>query len=228
VTAAVSFDLDGTLWDFQPMMDGALREMLAAFERRRPELAGRLTLAALHEHRRAAGEEAEGTLEELRRRSLRRALAALDVHDDDLAEWLAEELLAARATAVRVHDDVAPAVAELTRRGYVVGAITNGNFPFARLPLARSFAFVVHAEQTGVLKPGAEPFAQAVELAGVPASRFVHVGDDPLIDVAGARAFGMRAVWLNRLGAVLPEGVEADAELADLGGLADLVDRLIA
>ncbi len=58
----VSFYLDGTLWEFEPMMEAALRALVADFDRRRPDLAGRLTLEALHEHRRLAGEERRGTL----------------------------------------------------------------------------------------------------------------------------------------------------------------------
>ena len=40
----VSFDLDGTLWDFGPMMDGALAAAVTALERRHPELEGVLTV----------------------------------------------------------------------------------------------------------------------------------------------------------------------------------------
>ena len=50
---------------------------------------------------------------------------------------------------VGVHSDVEPVVDELLARGHVVGAITNGNFPFEQLALAERFAFVVHAEHVG-------------------------------------------------------------------------------
>jgi putative hydrolase of the HAD superfamily len=223
----VSFDLDGTLWEFLPMMEGAMAATVEAFERRRPDLAGRLTVATLHEHRRAVGEEADGTLEDLRRASLRRALRSLDVDDDALADWMADHLLGARAEAVEVHRDVVPAVERLRASGYVVGAITNGNFPFGRIELAQSFQFVVHAEETGALKPAPEPFAAAVAACGGHASRWVHVGDDPVIDVAGAQAFGMRAVWLNRIRAPLPDGISPDAELSSLETLPEVVDRLM-
>jgi FMN hydrolase / 5-amino-6-(5-phospho-D-ribitylamino)uracil phosphatase len=225
--AVVSFDLDGTLWEFEPMMEGALAAMIERLGERRPDLAGKLTVAALHEHRRAVGDEGEGTLEELRRLSLRRALTALDAADDDLAEWMAEELLAARADCVTVHDDVMPAVQELRAAGFLVGAITNGNFPIGRIELGRRFEFVVHAEQTGALKPAPEPFARAVELTGADPRWWVHVGDDPHIDVAGAQAFGMRAVWLNRLGAPAPDGIEPDAEVRSLHSFRAVVERLL-
>jgi HAD superfamily hydrolase (TIGR01509 family) len=225
--AVVSFDLDGTLWEFMPMMEGAIAAAIEALERRAPDLAGRLTVAALHEHRRLVELEAEGTLEELRRLSLRRALAELGRDDPELADWMADELLAARAAVVQLHPDVEPAVGRLLADGHLVGAITNGNFPFDRLALAAHFAFVVHAEQVGCLKPSPEPFARAVELVGGDPTRWVHVGDDPAIDVAGAQAFGMRAVWLNRLGLARPEGVHPDAEIRSLEQLPAVVGQLL-
>ncbi len=42
----------------------------------------------------------------------------------------------------------------------------------------------------------------------VPADHAWHVGDNVLTDVAGARAAGLTAVWLNRDGATPPEGAE--------------------
>ena len=223
----VSFDLDGTLWDFSPMMDGAIAAAIASLEEREPELAGRLTVAALHEQRRLAGLQHEGTLEDLRRVSLHHALIELGRDDRALADWMADVLLQARAEVVVLHDDVEPAVRRLIDAGHLVGAITNGNFPVERLEMARRFAFVVHAERVGELKPAAAPFMHARELAGGEPERWVHVGDDLDTDVAGAQACGMKAVWINRAGRELPEGYAPDAELRSLDGLADLVVKLV-
>ena len=223
----VSFDLDGTLWEFAPMMDGALAAAIDSLERRHPKLAGRLTVADLHRHRELVGRAMQGTLEELRRESFRAALRSVG-GDPQLAEWLGDELLAARADVVGVHSDVEPVVDELLARGHVVGAITNGNFPFEQLALAERFAFVVHAEHVGEMKPAAAPFRRAVELAGADAGRWVHVGDEIGTDVEGAQAYGMLAVWLNRSRRPAPENIHPDGEIASLHELPDLVDRLLA
>ena len=228
MTGVVSFDLDGTLWEFGPMMEGALASAIDSLERHHPQLAGMLTVDDLHRHRELVGREMHGTLEELRRESMRRALGSVGHHDPQLAEWLADELLAARARVVGVHSDVEPVVDELLRRGHIVGAITNGNFPFERLPLAARFAFTVHAEEVGEAKPAAGPFRRAVELVGRDPGRWVHVGDEIVTDVEGAQAYGMLAVWLNRSGSAAPPGARPDGEIASLHDLPDLVDRLLA
>ena len=149
----VSFDLDETLWAFMPMMNGSLAGTIAALERRLPELAGRITVELLHEQRSVVAQEREGSYLELRLESFRRVLAAHDVHDPDLPGWMVDVWMAERPAAVRLHDDVEPELDALTAAGCVLGAITNGNFPFAQLEVARRFAFIVHAEQLGEMKP---------------------------------------------------------------------------
>jgi len=223
----VSFDLDETLWDFMPMMNGSLERTIAALERRRPELAGRLTVELLHEERRLVSEERTGTYLELRLESFRRVLAAHDVHDPQLPGWMVEEWMAARPEAVRLHDDVGPELDALEAAGRLLGAITNGNFPFARLHVARRFAFVVHAEEVGELKPAPAAFRRAVELSGGDPERWVHVGDGLDTDIEGAQACGMKAVWINRAGVPLPDGYAPDAELPSLAGLDALVTDLL-
>jgi FMN hydrolase / 5-amino-6-(5-phospho-D-ribitylamino)uracil phosphatase len=226
--SVVSFDLDETLWDFMPMMNGSLAGTIAALERRRPELAGRITVDLLHEQRSAVAQEREGSYLELRLESFRRVLAAHDVHDPDLPAWMVDVWMAERPAAVRLHDDVEPELAALQAAGCVLGAITNGNFPFAQLQVAQRFEFIVHAEQLGAMKPASAPFRHAVELCGGDPARWVHAGDGLDTDVAGAQACGMKAVWINRAGIPLAEGYAPDAELRTLTGLADIVRRLVA
>ena len=53
----------------------------------------------------------------------------------------------------------------------------------------------------------------------------LHVGDDPLLDVAGAAGAGMRTCWINRWEERWPEQLPPpDLEFATLAGLADWLD----
>ena len=226
--AVVSFDLDETLWAFMPMMDGSLRAAIAALEERYPAVAGRISVERLHDERQRVAEEREGTYLELRLESFRRVLAAHDLHDPDLPAWMVDAWMAARPETVRLHDDVEPELDALVASGRVLGAITNGNFPFAELTVARRFAFIVHAEQLGEMKPAAAPFQHAVKMCGGDPARWVHVGDGLDTDIAGAQAVGMKAVWINRAGIPLPYGYSPDAELPSLAGLDALVTQLLA
>jgi putative hydrolase of the HAD superfamily len=227
-TGVVSFDLDETLWEFMPMMDGALAVAVDELRQREPSV-GPIEVAELHRVRAEVAEQMEGTYEELRRESFRRVLAERGAHNPELSSWMVERWMEARVRTVRLLDDVEPAMDALAARGYLLGAITNGNFPLHRLPLAGRLAFIVHAEHVGEEKPAAAPFARAAELAGIGSERerWVHVGDSVESDVLGAQRFGLRAVWLNRRGLDLPEDVHPDAELRSLEHLPQTVDRLL-
>ena len=83
----------------------------------------------------------------------------------------------------------------------------------ARFGLAERFGAIVTAAAVGIGKPDGAPFRAALEQLGVEAERAVHVGDDPVTDVAGARAAGLSALLLDRSG-------RAPDSLADLGELA--------
>jgi putative hydrolase of the HAD superfamily len=227
-TGVVSFDLDETLWEFMPMMDAALAVAVDELRQREPSV-GPIEVAELHRVRAEVAEQMEGTYEELRRESFRRVLAEHGAHSPELSSWMVERWMEARVRTVRLLDDVEPAMDALTARGYLLGAITNGNFPLHRLPLAGRLAFIVHAEHVGEEKPAAAPFARAAELAGIGSDRerWVHVGDSVESDVLGAQRFGLRAVWLNRRGLDHPEDVHPDAELRSLEALPETVDRLL-
>ena len=169
-TGVVSFDLDETLWEFMPMMDGALAVAVDELRQREPSV-GPIEVAELHRVRAEVAEQMEGTYEELRRESFRRVLAEHGAHNPELSSWMVERWMEARVRTVRLLDDVEPAMDALTARGYLLGAITNGNFPLHRLPLAGRLAFIVHAEHVGEEKPAAAPFARAAELAGIGSER---------------------------------------------------------
>jgi putative hydrolase of the HAD superfamily len=226
-TGVVSFDLDETLWEFMPMMDGALRVTVERLEEREPRARG-ITLEELHRARAEVGAELEGTYEELRMESFRRVLAERGVVDPALPRWMVDTWMAARVETVVLHGDVESELDELERRGYLLGAITNGNFPLDQIELARRMAFIVHAERAGGEKPHPAPFALAMELSGGLPSRWVHVGDSIESDVVGAQAFGLKAVWINRRGFPPPEEVTPDAELPSLAGLTGVVEALLA
>ena len=55
----------------------------------------------------------------------------------------------------------------------------------------------LRALQLQVRKPDSRIFEAALDGLRLPASEVVHIGDDVVADVAGAKAVGMRAIWFN-------------------------------
>ncbi len=119
----------------------------------------------------------------------------------------AHELERAMLGALRfgVYPDVPGALAALEARGMRVVVVSNWD---AALPgVLREAGLgesegkidgIVTSAQVGAAKPDPRIFRVALALAGVPAEWALHVGDSLEHDVAGARAVGVSAVWLNR------------------------------
>jgi 2-haloacid dehalogenase/putative hydrolase of the HAD superfamily len=71
-----------------------------------------------------------------------------------------------------------------------------------------SFPAVVTSEDVAAYKPSPRVFQQALAVLGLRAEEVLHVGDSLSADVAGARAAGIAAVWVNRRGRPVPDGMD--------------------
>ncbi len=136
----------------------------------------------------------------LRRRSLCELFAAAGYAADDPASGPLDEAMEVFYTErnrVQFYADVRPALERLRSR-YRLFALSNGNADLRRCGIADVFEGHVTASRAGAAKPDARIFAHLLELAKVEPIEVLHIGDDPLADVVGARRAGMQAVWLNR------------------------------
>ncbi len=101
-------------------------------------------------------------------------------------------------------DGVAEALADLRRRGYRLGVITNWD-PSARKLLAEHgldgfFERVVVSSEVGCEKPDRRIFELAMGAAGVRPAECLYVGDNYYVDTIGARGAGMESLIVNRFG----------------------------
>jgi putative hydrolase of the HAD superfamily len=143
----------------------------------------------------------------------------------------------AYATAVLAHTPVvAPGAVEAIRtlaaRGLALAIVSNtGRTPgtvlrqlLARAGVLDAFAVFSFSDEREVRKPAAAIFHQTLAEARCDPASAVHVGDDPLNDVAGARAVGMRALHYVPGGG--PGAGDADAVLRHLDRVPAVVDGL--
>jgi len=63
--------------------------------------------------------------------------------------------------------------------------------------LIELFAGMVFSDECRIRKPDTDIFRQALTILGVAAEHAVHVGDDPRLDVEGARLSGMQAIQVG-------------------------------
>ena len=140
----------------------------------------------------------------------------------------------AYATPVLTHapvvaDGAVETIRALAARGLTLAIISNtGRTPgtmlrqlLARASVLDAFAVLAFSDERGVRKPAAAIFRQTLAEAGCTAAAAVHVGDDPVNDVAGARAVGMRALHYVPDGR--PGAESADAVVRHLGEVAGII-----
>ncbi len=102
----------------------------------------------------------------------------------------------------RLFPDVLPTIMELRDAGYRIGVITNvTDDPTEQLDavgLKGAFDAITASCIVGCEKPDVRIFQAAMTALGIEPRQAVHVGDQFLADVEGARAAGMKAVLLDR------------------------------
>jgi putative hydrolase of the HAD superfamily len=109
--------------------------------------------------------------------------------------------------------------------------ITNGPSDLQRRKLAVAgleahLPLVFISGEVGYGKPDPRIFEHALSKLGIAPGEALMVGDRVNLDVAGARAAGVHAVWLNRNARQNETDIAVDHEIASLGELVALLDAL--
>jgi putative hydrolase of the HAD superfamily len=119
----------------------------------------------------------------------------------------------------------------LKARGLRTAVVTNNlaseqRSKLASCGLAGHVDALVTSEEVGVQKPDPRIFQVALDRLGVTAEESVMVGDAWATDVEGARAAGVRPIWLNRFGGRSPDA--AVREISRLEPVDELLEMIVA
>lgn len=223
---ALTLDLDDTLWPVLPALERADQAVDAWLRQHHPEVARAWPIAAMRELRmQVAAERLDLAHDFTRQRqlTLQQAFAACGV-DDAPVQALWEIYFAAR-NRVELYPDSLPALERIAAR-WPLASLTNGNADLERIGIHAHFAHHVCARDSGVAKPDPRIFLAAAARLGVAPRQVLHVGDDPAMDIAGARDAGLRTAWINRDSRPWPDelGPPPELDLRDLTELADWLD----
>jgi putative hydrolase of the HAD superfamily len=212
---AVTFDAMGTLVSIEPpgprLQRSLERRLGLTADLARCEGAMRVEMRHYRAHCTGARDARSLAALRLECASLLADALALDVSGADVLPSLTD------AISFRTFPDALPAIEQAAGAGLKLAVVANWDVSLpdvlARLGLAEHFGVIVTAAAVGAAKPDPAPFRAALERLGSDAARAVHVGDDPVTDVAGARSAGLSAVLVDRSG-------RAPDSLTDLSQLA--------
>lgn len=222
---AVSFDADGTLWDFKQVMRHSLGKVMEELGQLDPQAAAMLDIDKMIAIRNRVAEELKGkttNLEHIRFQAFKRTLEEINRPDDNLARHLNEVYLRHRFEDTEPYDDVLPTLQALRER-YRLGLLSNGNSYPEHCGLDGIFKSVVFSQEHRVEKPDPAIFRIALRELGCSELELLHVGDSLENDVDGAHNAGIRCAWLNR------NQIENDTAITpdyEIGSLTELLDIL--
>jgi putative hydrolase of the HAD superfamily len=126
---------------------------------------------------------------------------------------------------IRLFGDVEPClqVLEALQPRLLLGVLTNGPWAIQQarirhLGLEARCPVIVISGALGCSKPASAFFREALRRAGAAPPEAVMIGDNPETDIAGAKAAGLAAIFLDRVGAGWSRswGPEPDAVASDL------------
>lgn len=228
--AALTFDLDDTLYDNRPVILRTEQESVAFMRNYHPKLS---QFDVVEYHRlRLALREAEPDIyhdvTEWRRRAVERAMldAGLSAEAARVGAAAAMDNFAHWRSAIDVPQETHATLAALAKKWPLV-AITNGNAEPHLFGLGDYFRFVLRAGPHGRAKPWGDMFQLAAEKLGVAPGEILHVGDDVTADVGGAIRSGVQACWINLRGGDLMHIDDSrhlpHLEISRLASLASLI-----
>jgi len=123
----------------------------------------------------------------------------------------------------KLFPDVLPVLQSLQAGGTRMGVVSNTTNPgfmkdFERrwLGLDAFFEFAIYSSEVPYRKPHPSIFELAARRLGLSPGDILFVGDNPEMDVAGPRAVGMPAAWLNREKIIPANGIRSDYEIGSL------------
>jgi putative hydrolase of the HAD superfamily len=223
---ALTLDLDDTLWPVLPALERADQAVDTWLQQHHPDVARAWPIAAMRQLRAKVAAERLDLAHDFttqRQLTLRHVFEASGIADAPVdALW---EIYFAARNQVELFPDALAALERLAVH-WPLASLTNGNADLRRIGIDRHFRHHVCARDHGVGKPDRGIFLAAAALLGVEPGQVLHVGDDPALDMVGARDAGLRTAWINRQGEPWPPGMgpPPDLDLPDMTALADWLE----
>ncbi len=221
--AAITFDLDDTLWPCDPVIRSAEKVFYDWLDTHCPQVTQAYSMNELRDKRRellAAQPHLTNDVTQWRLQGTRQVLEAHAL-DPALADEAVKVFIEARQQ-VEFFSEVMDGLQRLSFH-YRLGALTNGNADLAAIGVGHLFDTALYATLALPAKPAPDMFLQAADELGVSTDRILHVGDNAETDIRGASAVGCKTAWINRYGDVYPDDKPAaDIDIKDLNDLVAL------
>ena len=196
---AMTFDLDDTLYDNEPIIAGATQALNDRIAELYPAAAAlpATQWAAIKRDLIKGNQGLASDMGRLRYETLYHGLAAEKLDDDQrhqAAQSLFDYFYHARSDFA-VTDEVRQVLAALAAKVPLI-AITNGNVDTVQIGIDEFFTATYHASLSRPSKPHRHMFDEAAQTLALAQRDILHVGDNLEKDVLGAHRAGLQTAWI--------------------------------
>ncbi len=228
----ITFDLDNTLWDVDPVIVRAEQAQYEWLRQNRPLACDRFSLEQMRDlkiefHRQ--NPQLDHQISELRTAALTAMLMSVG-YNRNLAESGAQlaftEFMNLRHQVI-FYEKALETLALLAAR-FTLGALTNGNADVSKMDAGDYFDFSYSAEQVNASKPHPAMFEAALNSCEINAKEAIHVGDNPQHDIIGAQQVGMYTIWVNTSHSDWPGGTPPHGEINRIEELPTAIEAISA
>jgi putative hydrolase of the HAD superfamily len=228
----ITFDLDNTLWDVDPVIRRAEQAQYEWLRQYRPIACDKFSLEQMRDiknefHRQ--NPQFDHQISELRTAALTAMLVSVGYSQsqaDSGAQQAFAEFMNLRHQVTFY--EKALETLELLASRFTLGALTNGNADVSKMDAGDYFDFSYSAEQVNASKPHPAMFEAALSTCAIKAAEAIHVGDNPEHDIIGAQQVGMYTIWVNTQGNKWPGGKRPHGEINHLEELPEAIETISA
>lgn len=202
------FDLDHTLWDFETNSRLTLDTLYTSLSLKEKGIDDfdRFHKCYLEHNEKMWDRYRKGFIkvDELRWKRFWLTLLDFKIGDEKLARQMAVEFLDLLPTRTALFPDTLTVLDYLKDKGYTMHLITNGfeKTQHSKLEysgIASYFVEVITSEGSNSLKPHKEIFDYALSKARTIATESIMIGDDPEVDIKGAKNAGLDQIYVNHV-----------------------------
>jgi putative hydrolase of the HAD superfamily len=228
----ITFDLDNTLWHVDNVIHRATKikfQWLAENYPKITEALGEKEFTDIRNNLIAHNPAILADLTQLRKLTIEKSALEVGIEANE-AKQLSEksfEIFFRERNRVELFPHTKEMLETLVEDFQLI-ALSNGNADLNVIGIADYF--VAHYKPTDVGAPKPEPhmFERALETAKVSAKESIHIGDDLVCDIEGAKALGFKTIFSNILKKDSPETeAMADATVTHLKEIPEVVQKLI-
>ena len=219
--AAISFDLDDTLYDNVPIIKRAEHELVTWLAQQFPhqEQASQTHFWRAHKlHAIKQKPQLVNDVTQCRKEALSLGFKTLGIQNTTKQTALIEEamhIFMHWRNQISVAKNIETLLADLAKKLPLI-VITNGNADISQLPIAKYFFTIYAANTTHPMKPAPAMYQAACNKLRIQPTQLLHVGDSVSSDILGARHANCPSAWFNPSHQTRDARTLPDIEINDL------------